>query len=151
MSTSTAADTRSANIGAVEEIYAAFGRSDIPAVLERLSDDVRWDQWADSFGQRAGVAHLQPRTGRDGAAEFFGLVAGWEIAHFSVLGLMAGDDQVAAEVVIEAKLPNGGRLRDEELHVWSFGPDGRVSSLRHWIDTAKHIAAARGEDTVASA
>ena len=43
----------------------------------------------------------------------------------------------------------GGRFRDEELHRWAFGPDGRVTSLRHYVDTAKHLAAWRGEDTAA--
>jgi len=33
------------------------------------------------------------------------------------------------------------------IHLWTFGDDGRVTRLRHNRDTAKHLAAARGEDT----
>jgi hypothetical protein len=36
----------------------------------------------------------------------------------------------------------GNRLRDEELHLWTFDDAGRVTALRHYVDTAKHIAAA---------
>jgi hypothetical protein len=35
-------------------------------------------------------------------------------------------------------------LFDEELHLWTFDEDGRVVRLRHYRDTAKHIAAADG-------
>jgi hypothetical protein len=80
--------------------------------------------------------------------EFFDTVGQFEISEFSVLDLMASDGQVTAEVVIDAKLPAGGRYRDEELHLWSFDSNGKISRLRHYVDTAKHIAAAGGEDTV---
>jgi ketosteroid isomerase-like protein len=60
---------------------------------------------------------------------------------------MAGRDQVVAEVVIEASTPTGGRFRDEELHLWTLGADGKVVRLRHYVDTAKHIAGAAGRDT----
>ena len=52
---STTAPSATANVAAVEAIYAAFGRGDVPSILERLADDVRWDDWGDSFAQRAGV------------------------------------------------------------------------------------------------
>ena len=58
---------------------------------------------------------------------------------------------MAAEIVIEAHLPNGGSFRDEELHLWTFDDDGKVSRLRHYVDTAKHTAAASGPATVRSA
>lgn len=44
-------------------------------------------------------------------------------------------------------MPGGGRYRDEHLHLWSLGPDGKVTALRHFLDTAKLLAASRGEDT----
>jgi ketosteroid isomerase-like protein len=140
--------TASANLAATQALYAAFGRGDVPAILDLVAEDVRFDEWADSFAQRAGVPWLTARTGHDGVAEFFGVVGQFEISEFSVLDLMASDGQVTAEVVIEAKLPAGGRYRDEELHLWTFDSDGKISRLRHYTDTAKHIAAARGEDTV---
>jgi ketosteroid isomerase-like protein len=135
------------HLDAVQQVYAAFGRGDIPAILELVSDDCRWEHWDDSFAARAGVQSLAPRDGRDGVAGFFGAIADWDVSEFSVLDLAASENQVIAEVVIAATLPNGGRFRDEELHLWGFGSDGKINRMRHYVDTAKHIAAERGEDT----
>ncbi len=149
MSSSVAQSTASANLATTDGLYAAFGRGDIPAILDVLAEDVRFDQWGDSFAQRAGVPWLTERSGHEGVTEFFGVVGALEISEFSVLDLMASDTQVVAEIVIEAKLPDGGHYRDEELHLWTFDGDGKISRLRHYTDTAKHIAAAGGEDTTA--
>ena len=149
VNTTAPAGAKPANVATVEAIYEAFGRGDIPAVLGHLSEDVSWEHWADSFAQRAGVPSLEPRAGRDGVAEFFALVGQFEITEFAILDVLASDAQVVAEVVIEASVPGGGRYRDEELHLWTFDDTGKVSRMRHYVDTAKHIAATRGEDTTA--
>jgi hypothetical protein len=38
-------------------------------------------------------------------------------------------------------MPAGGRSRDEELHLWTFDEHQQVVRMRHYVDTAKHIAA----------
>jgi uncharacterized protein len=136
------------NIATVQDLYTAFGRGDVPAILEALAEDVRWEDWKDNFAQRDNAApEMAPKTGREGVAEFFALVGEWEVESFEVLSIMSGGNQVAAEIEIAARLPNGGRFRDEELHLWTFDDAGRITRLRHYVDTAKHVAAARGEDT----
>jgi ketosteroid isomerase-like protein len=137
------------NAAAVAEIYAAFGRGDVPAILATLADDVAWDEWQDSFAQRAGVPYLAPRAGRDDVAGFFGELATMTVLDFAVLDIIGSGRQVAAEVRASFALPNGGRFADEELHLWTFDDRGRVSRFRHYCDTAKHIAAGRGENTLA--
>jgi ketosteroid isomerase-like protein len=141
------ADRTAANLATVREIYAAFGRGDVPAILDLIADGCQWEAWADNSAQRAGVPYLQPRIGPTGVGEFFAAVAELEIHNFEVLDCIAGHDQVAAEIVIEASTPAGGRFRDEEIHLWTLGADGSVVRLRHYVDTAKHIAAGAGEDT----
>jgi ketosteroid isomerase-like protein len=130
-------------LATVGGLYEAFGRGDMPAILEVLSEDVAWEQWADNHAQAAGVPWMAERRGREGAAEFFGVVGTFDIPDFQVLSMMAGGNQVVAEVVIEVKTAEGGHYRDEELHLWTFGADGKISRMRHYTDTAKHIAAAR--------
>ena len=126
----------------VQAIYAAFGQGNVPAIIDRMSDDVEWEAWADNTAQRAGVPWLVKRHGKAGVAEFFQLVGQFTIHEFQVLSLMANDRQVAAEFVIDATPPGGTRYRDEEMHLWTFGADGKVVRLRHYTDTAKHIGAA---------
>jgi len=143
--TSTITGTQ-ATVGA---IYAAFGQGDVPGILENLADDVVWDEWPDNFAQRAGAPHLVPRHGRDDVAGFFGVLGSWTVLGFEVLDLIGNGRQVVAEIRASFALPGGGRFADEELHLWTFGDDGRVVRFRHYVDTAKHIAASRGEDTLA--
>ena len=133
------------HLATVNEIYAAFATGNIPAILDKLSDDVRWEDWADNSAQKAGVPWLLPRHGKEGVLEFFKVMGGLQLLDFRVLSLMAGDNQVAAEFEIEFAVPaTGRRLRDQETHLWTFDENGKVSRLRHYTDTAKHIATAQG-------
>src|SRR3954454_12008790 len=147
MTSSPATTTTVDNATTVSAIYDAFARGDVPAILDRLADDVAWEQWADNFAQRASVPDLAPRRGRDDVAGFFGLIGAWTVLDFAVLDVIGSGRQVVAEVRAAFALPGGGRFSDEELHLWTFDDGGQVVRLRHYCDTAKHIAAARGEDT----
>ena len=134
------------NLKTVQEIYEAFGKGDIPAILERLAPDVEWESWENNSNVNAGVPWFVPRRGPEEVAEFFAEIGRMEVLDVQVPSLMEGGNQVAAEFIFEAKLPAyGGRsFRDEEMHLWTFGEDGRVIRFRHYVDTAKHIAAYRG-------
>ncbi len=132
------------HVQTVSAIYAAFGKGDIPGIMAHLADDVRWEEFADNSAAKAGVPWLLPRKGKAQAGEFFeALSQNLKITEFQVLGLMSGGDQVAAELVVEAETRDGKRHRDEEVHLWSFDAQGKVTRFRHYVDTAKHIAMAR--------
>lgn len=139
--------TRTGNAATVAGIYAAFARGDVPAILATLADDVRWEHWAGNWAQRADVPYLRPRTGHEGVAEFFGIVGTWTVRDFAVLDVIGDGRQVAAEIRAEFEHPEGGAFADEEMHLWTFDERGKVIRFRHYLDTAKHIAAAAGEDT----
>jgi ketosteroid isomerase-like protein len=123
----------------VGEIYEAFGRGDVPAILEHVAPDVAWESWADNHAQRAGVPWLQAHSDHVGVTEFFGVVGGMDVTRFEVLNLLAGGGAVAAEIEIDT-----ARFKDQEMHLWTFGADDKVVRFRHYTDTAKHIAAADG-------
>jgi ketosteroid isomerase-like protein len=134
----------SRHIETVEAIYAAFGRGDIDAIVARLSPQVAWEPWNDNFAQRAGVPWMQPRRGHAGAREFFAALAALDIHDFAVLSIMGSERQVAVEFTIDATVrATGRRFFEEEVHLWSFDADGHVVRFRHYLDTAKHIEAAR--------
>ena len=130
------------NAATVQAIYEAFGTGDIETIKSHLADDCAWESWADNHAQKAGVVNMQARTGPQGAEEFFGIVGTqFEISDFQVLDIIGDGRQVAVEVEIAFVNPQGNSVRDEELHLWTFGDDGKVIRLRHYIDTAKHMAA----------
>ena len=122
----------------------SFGKGDVPAILAVLADDVEWEAWADNSAVKAGLPWMTPRHGKEAVVGFFEAAGQMEILDLQVLNMMEGGNQVAVEFVLEANLPawGGGRSRDEELHLWTFDDDGEVElRLRHYTDTAKHIAA----------
>ena len=128
------------NSETVGQLYAAFGRGDIPAILDSLDDDVQWEQWEQpTEAQKAGVPWLQPRRGKAGAAEFFSLLGQLQFYSFDVRDLMASGNQVAADVSLDVASPNGVRIQDEEIHLWTFNDAGKVVRFRHYIDTTRQM------------
>ena len=136
----------SQNLTTVTAIYEAFGKGDIPTILAQMAPDVQWESWADNSAQRAGVPWLQARQGQEGVLSFFQYVGTqMQVTEFQVLSIMDGGHQIAVEFTIAANLSAlGTHFRDEEIHLWTFNSEGKVSRLRHYTDTAKHIAAAKG-------
>lgn len=136
----------SQNLTTVTAIYEAFGKGDIPTILEHMAPDVQWESWADNSAQHAGVPWLQARQGKEGVLAFFQYLGSqMQVTEFQVLSIMDGGHQIAVEFVIAFNLPAlGTHFRDEEIHLWTFNSEGQVSRLRHYTDTAKHIAAAKG-------
>ena len=131
------------NLATVQAIYEAFGRGDIPFILSKLADDVKWEHWDDNTAVSSGkIPYLKPRTGRAGAGEFFESLASVDIQEFGVVNLMEGGDQVCGLCQINAVVKaTGKRVRDSEIHLWTFNTSGQVTHFRHYVDTAKHLAA----------
>lgn len=127
----------------VQQIYAAFARGDLAGIVDLLDDDVQWEAWTSNSAQTADVPWLRAGTGKAAAWRFFEEIGRWQFQDFRVLGLMSSDSQVAAEAVVDAVLPGGRRLQDEEMHLWNVNAAGKVTRFRHYADTAKHIAASR--------
>lgn len=126
----------------IGHIYEAFGKGDVPAILEHISEDVKWEHWEKNYAQVQGVPYLQAGKGKKGAGDFFASLGAIEMRDFKVLGILAGGNKVCAEVVIEFKVKATGKiLRDEELHLWTLNERGQVIAFRHYVDTAKHIEA----------
>jgi ketosteroid isomerase-like protein len=133
------------HIPTIQAIYAAFATGDARAILERVSEDVKWEHWENNFAQKAGVPYLQARRGKAGVAEFLSSLAAVNLKGMNVGSLMEGANQVSATFTIELEVKATGKsLRDEEVHVWTLDDSGRVIALRHYCDTAKHIEANRG-------
>ncbi len=131
-------------LATIDAIYAAFGRGDVESIIDKLAPDVAWEAWNDNRAQRAEVPWMLARRGRDGARAFFASLSALQIHDFAVLSVMASEQQVAVEFTIDATVrATGKRFFEEEIHLWSFDDKGRVARFRHYLDTAKHIEAAR--------
>ena len=128
----------------VAAIYEAFGRGDVPAILDLLTEDVVFDDDArPSAAQEAGYPLLVAHRGKDGVARFFAELAEYRFSEFEVTDLLTGDHCVAARILLETTAPSGVVIRDDAVHLWRFDDTGLVTGMRHYADTAKHRAAWR--------
>ena len=121
-------------IETVQQIYAAFGRGDVPFILAQLADDVEWE-YATAPNP---IPWLQPLRGREQVPEFFeALFAGMEITRFEI-GKIFGDDATVVDLVtLEYTAKGTGRKVQEtdEVHIWHFNAAGQVQRFRHRADT----------------
>ena len=125
----------------VQAIYEAFGRGDIPAILDRLSDDVDWEHDRPDHG----LPLLKPRRGRASVAGFFEELARVSIERFEPRSFLTSADQVAVVIAIDLLVKaTGRRVRDVEMHLWTFATDGKVARFRHILDTHQYVEAYRG-------
>ena len=124
------------NVERVQAIYAAFGRGDIPAILEQLTEDVEWEYGVNSTD----VPWLQPRRGRTEVVKFFESLSALEISKFVPKYVLSQGDVVVGLIDLEAKVKATGQrvVEDDEVHVWYFDDRGRVRRFRHRVDTHLH-------------
>jgi len=138
--TSTTTDPSARNLGIVGEIYAAFGRGDVPYILDQLADDISWDE-----GIRAtDVPWLQGGQGTAAVTAFFTAVgAGMQFTRFEPVSITAGGDHVVGIVREAVVAVATGATIPEDLyaHVWTFGADGKVTAFRHIGDFVTHETA----------
>lgn len=135
------------NARTVEQIYEAFGRGDVGVVLDSLADDVTWEHWEKgNSAQEASLSWLARRTGKAEVAAFFETLAReLEFHSFQPRALLEGDGTVAAVIRIAVTVKaTGRRIEDDEVNLWTFDDSGKVIDHRHFLDTGKHIAAAKG-------
>jgi ketosteroid isomerase-like protein len=127
------------NVATVRSMYGAFGRGDIPFILDHLTDDISWE---DGSTDDYGVPWLTPGTGKEHVAKFFEAVAGFDFKRFDVLAVAGDGDRVLALIDEELLVRSTGRsIAGLNAHIWTFGPDGRVHAFRHLADTVQHVRA----------
>lgn len=127
------------NVESVQAIYEAFGRGDVAAILDRLDDDVEWDRDAPGYG----LAIFQPGTGKAHAKRFFEAVfEELEFARFEPTNFLSGGNQVAVPIQLELRVKSTGEVITAlEIHLWTFGDDGRVSRFFHGVDRHAFVLA----------
>jgi hypothetical protein len=125
------------NLETVKAIYEAFGKGDIPFILSCLDENVAWEKWNDNCAQTSGVPYMREKNSVAGVAEFFGEVGKLGVKMSKVISIMGEGNKFAVEFEIETERFG----YEEEIHLWTFGENGKVTGFRHYLDTAKHIAA----------
>ena len=127
----------SVHVTMVAEIYAAFGRGDVPFIMDSLADDIVWEHGI----RTTDLPWLQPGTGKKHVGEFFAAVRqGLAFSVFEPQVIAADGDTVVAVIREASTILSTGKPVDEDLyaHVWTFNGSGKVASFRHIGDWARH-------------
>ena len=122
------------NVQIVEDVYAAFGRGDVAAVLAAMTDDVEWHE---AEGMPYGGVY---RGGDAVAQNVFGPIT-TDIPDFAVTPaeMIASGDTVAVVVRYTGTGKNTGEQLDlPVVHIWNVR-DGKLERFRQFADTAKFL------------
>jgi len=131
-------ETNETNVRTIQTIYEAFGRGDVPSIVERCSGDVEV-----SFeGGSATVPWHGPWRGHGGLGQFFSTLAETvEFQAFEPRHFTSSASAVAVLVHLRYKVRTTGKIVDElQVHWWSLRAS-KVVALHHHEDTAQVLAA----------
>ncbi len=117
-----------ANARTVQEIYSAFGKGDVPAILDRLTDDVAW------------ILHLDPivpwsgdYSGRDRVPKFFeNIFISVSVESFEPLESIAQSDIVVSIGTFGCRSNATGKTGNTRwVFIWRFR-NGKVRSYEQF-------------------
>jgi ketosteroid isomerase-like protein len=127
------------NIETTRQLYEAFGRGDVQAILDRVTDDVDWSTDA----AIPSAPWYGPRRGKAELAGFFEAIGKTgPVTEFTPLAY-AGNDDGDVMVFIRYAFTvtaTGKQVTMNMHHYWRFR-DGKVRYVRSSEDTAQVAAA----------
>lgn len=116
----------------VQSIFEAFGRGDIPGVLEHVSEDVVWNAPGP-----ARVLYYGERRGHEGATEFFaGLGGSVEFEMFEVGEFVAEGETVVVLGRERGRVKTTGKTFHNEWVLVFKLRGGKVASFHCYDDTS---------------
>ena len=130
----------------VQELYAAFGRGDVPAILAKLADDVVWESEGPAIVSFSGIRH-----GKAGAASFFeALGADQSNQQLTIAEYVASGDAVMTIGRYTATMKATGKKLDTPIaHYWKFRGD-KVVRYVGFANTAAAVEALQPSSAAAS-
>lgn len=132
------------NLQKVVAIYEAFGRGDVPAILEFLHPDVEWEHDVPPEATSERAPWLAPRRGKAEVPKFFESLADVQIHRFIPETFVDGGRHIFVTIRLGATVRSTGRqLEDFEGHLFTFDAEGRIVRFRHFVDTYRHLTASR--------
>jgi ketosteroid isomerase-like protein len=126
-----------ANEQIIKDLYDAFGRGDVPTILNMLAEDVDWYD----PGPPA-VTHAGRYRGRNDVMRFFTRLGESVVVEaFQPTEFIAKGDRVIVLGSLRGKVKQTGLVYDNEWAMsWTLR-DGRVTKWQIFEDTARELAA----------
>jgi ketosteroid isomerase-like protein len=128
------------NVRVVQGLFAAFGRGDVPAVLQMLTEDVEWSVPGAPANPFGGARH-----GREGVIRFFeALAQSVEHEAFEPQEFIAQGDRVVVLGRERLRARSTGRVVEQDWAMAFRFQEGKIRSLTIYEDTAALVDAFHG-------
>lgn len=120
------------NVARLVKIYEAFGRGDVPYIIDQLTDDVAWTTHFDPIVPWSGSYH-----GKAEVPGFFAAIAGTtDVTAFTPTEFVAQRDTVVSLGEFGIKVKATGKTNLARwVFIWKFR-EGRVCSYEQFHDAA---------------
>lgn len=123
------------NVSLLKNLYDAFGRGDIPAVLGAMSPEVNWHEAESNPYMPSGAAWVGPDAVLNNL--FMKLGGDWEGFSVHPKSFHDAGDSVIVEARYSGTYNATGKSMDTQVcHVWDV-KDGKVTRFQQYVDTAK--------------
>ena len=120
------------NVNVVKRIYEAFGKGDIPAVLEQFNPNIEWIA-ADNSPAAVGSPYHGLEAVRDGVfTRTVTLFDGFTIEVDELLD--AGDKVVMLGYYLATHKVTGKKIRAQVAHIWTVS-SGKAAKFQQYTDT----------------
>jgi uncharacterized protein len=122
-----------ANIKTIQGVYEAFGRGDVEAILDVLTDDVDWaSEPESSIAPWHGI-----HRGKHKVPAFFTTLAETiVVTRFEPLAFASNDTDVMSVVRFGLRVPVTSKSGEMDIHHWFRFRDGKICLYRGTEDTA---------------
>jgi len=123
--------------GVVQDLYAAYRRGDLAAILASLTNDVKWESEGPAALAFCGVRHGV----KDTTGFFEALAADFSNPELTITDYVASGDTVMTLGRYKATAKKTGKVFDTPIaHCWKIR-DGKVARYVGLADTAAGVAA----------
>jgi uncharacterized protein len=123
------------NVAVLKSLYDAFGRGDIPSVMNAMSPDIRWYSAEGNPYNPTGEPWVGPQAILENL--FMRLGAEWDGFAVQTTAFYGAGSSVVVEGRYRGTYkPTGKSLDAQVCHVWDV-KDGKVSRFQQYVDTAQ--------------
>jgi uncharacterized protein len=129
------------NVQLIQQHFAAFGKSDLSAVLETIVEDVDWQSPVTRSMQEE-IPWAKPCHSREEVASFFKeLLDSVQPEKFEIFNFTAQDDRVMVEGMNSGKVISTGISYEHDWIMVFTIRYGEIVRHRHYYDTADIVRA----------
>jgi len=127
------------NVEIVQNLYSAFAKGDVPAVLQKFDPKIEWNE-AENFPYANGNPYIGPQAVLEGVFARIGTEwEYWNLSEQTYYEVKSGEIIVTGRYKAKNKM-TGKVMNTQFVHMWTLN-DGLVTKFQQYADTYQAIEA----------